>query len=376
MRKIAAYILISAMTVSSPCVVYAAETGQAVETDLSESGQGGNGDTSMENTTSSILSGQSIDSVFQDMKECMQNGQEVSFAASMKKVGGLTISAEPQFNLSDTGIDMDNLDSSLTNFGFSQLSASLAGNYNNIDLSGKASGCTELFKKNYGELSEELALKDVSLPDEITDFSLSSAEIPDGFAQGLDNVSIPDGFAQGLDNVSIPENFNPETMLADSKASLQTAYAGVIGSSSFQQAKNMVSIGNIFQQAQNGVATYAPASIESLQASLGITNDAKIRYEEKKEYLGNTLAEQQARADFKQTVSAMQNKAEIDSLYDEYNETIADKAGDAAESAGTALIEAGKTTYVTEKSKSLRPSTSINNILMNAANGINAALLK
>lgn len=167
-----------------------------------------------EQTTSSkedILSGNTLDSVFQDMKNSLKNGEEVSFAQSLEKVGGLVISSEPQYDLSNTTLDLDNLDASLTNLGFSKLSASLAGSFNTIDLSGSAIGCVNLFNESFGNLTETLE----------------------------------------LDNPTFPENFNVSQMLSDSKKAINKTYSDALEESEFDEIKENISLSSLFENATN-----------------------------------------------------------------------------------------------------------------------------
>lgn len=188
------------------------------------------------------LSGETLDAVFEDMKKNLKNGEEVSFSASLDKAGGLYISPDLKYNLSDCKIDTNNLDASLTNLGFSQLTASLAGSFNNIDLSGSASGCVELFNSQFGDLS--LALDE--------------------------------------DEYEMPNDFNVNDILNSSKNNINQAYADAINTESFQAVKNSISIGNIFEAAQQGVKKHSLNSSSSLQSQLPGRKDF-LQFKEYKE---------------------------------------------------------------------------------------------
>lgn len=177
-----------------------------------------------------ILSGKTLDNAFTDMKNNLQNGKEVSFAQSLEKVGGLTISADAKYDLSDTSIDFDNLDASLTNLGFSQLSASLAGSFNSIDLSGNSAGCMQLFENSFGNLSETLKLEEPTLPEE----------------------------------------FDADTMLSESKNAINKAYSSALKEDSFKNVKKSISIGSIFTKANKGLEQLSLSGTDALKTALGI----------------------------------------------------------------------------------------------------------
>lgn len=201
----------------------------------------------LDNDISSKLSGETLDAVFSDMKTNLENGEEISFSESLDKVGGLYISPDFKYDLSDTSLDMNNLDASLTNLGFSKLTTSLAGSFNNMDLSGNALGCQELFHSQF-----------------------------EGMNLSLDT-----------ETYKIPNGFNPDTMLENSKQSLQSAYSNVIHTESFKGIKDSISIGSIFESAKAGVKQHSLTSIDSLKQQLGMDSEASIthKYEEQEHEL-------------------------------------------------------------------------------------------
>lgn len=180
-----------------------------------------------------ILSGSILDDIFNDMKENLKNGEEVSISESLEKHGGLYISAQPEYDVSSSSIDWNNLDTSLTNLGFSSLSASLADSQSSIDLSGKANSCTEVFNATFGDIANNLT----------------------------------------LEKMEIPEDFKADVMLEQCQNQIMKEYEDALQSSELSDIKAQVEVKSLFEQAEAGPTKYEQKQIDELLEAAGVDYD-------------------------------------------------------------------------------------------------------
>lgn len=158
-----------------------------------------------------------FDFVFQQMKNQLMFGEEVSFSGMQLPGTAPELTTQSLYDMSDM-LNSANIDFGQTNMKFESLSDELEKAYGLMDMSGASQGCMNLFQNTYGSLYENIKL-----------------ETPE-----------------------IPKDFSVNSMLSSAQSAVDDAYSSVVDSSAFSSVKNSISIGDIFAKANEGLSFKQP----------------------------------------------------------------------------------------------------------------------
>jgi len=155
------------------------------------------------------------DGFFNDLETAILNGEEFQISEIIGKNSDTQISTESKFDLSDMTLLSDTmLDMGSTNLKYESFATQMLDGFEKVDLSGSSEGCIGKFKNEFGE--------------------------------SLANMS--------LEEAKLPEGLTVENLLSSASGSIHSAYQSAINSEGFSGIKNQISIGNIFNVANQGLS--------------------------------------------------------------------------------------------------------------------------
>nr|WP_303182445.1 hypothetical protein [Lachnoclostridium phocaeense] len=247
-NKILCFLGISLCLATYPSTVQAEETMSELENKSDEAKKEGQevtvrDDRSEENTSEKDvvskeeplnLLGADLDILFSNMRDKLESGETFTFSELLSESGGKELSEDPAFEISAMeGRSDDILDMGLLNMQYACLAADMEEQYIGADLSGMGQGCMSLFNEEYGNIVQDVQLKEPT----------------------------------------IPEGFSVSSMLSAGQDAINQAYSSVMSGSAFSTAKTNISIGDIFEKANSGLSTPSLASSEDLRNLLSVYSD-------------------------------------------------------------------------------------------------------
>lgn len=155
------------------------------------------------------------DGLFNDLESAILKGEDFQISDIIGKNSDTQISTESKFDLSDMTLLSDAmLDMGSANLKYESFATQMLDGFEKVDLCGSSEGCIGKFKNEFGE--------------------------------SLANMS--------LEGAKLPEGLTVENLLSSASDSIHSAYQTAINSEGFAGIKNQISIGNIFNVANQGLS--------------------------------------------------------------------------------------------------------------------------
>ena len=157
------------------------------------------------------------------MNSSISSGKSISLSEAFNQLNSFAISTDSYKDISDLKLS-DSFDIGTVNLQYCSLTTELISQHKSVDLSGQSDNCLNLFENTYGNVLDEISLKEPTLP----------------------------------------KGFNVETMLSQGKQAIEDAYSQATSSSDFSAVKNSISLGSVFSKAKQGLSMPGLASSDQL----------------------------------------------------------------------------------------------------------------